>query len=236
VAGTVGSTDIHVLDDPAAVVAELMAEAARAGSTIVLTGGSTPRAAYEKAAELGGDWSGADLWFTDERCVPPDDEHSNYGMAARALLDRVSARGVHRMQGELGPHEGAAAYEEEIAAAFGAEPRFDLMLLGLGPDGHVASLFPGDAALGERERSVVGVDAPGMAPLVPRITLTLPAINRARDIVVLVTGEGKAEAVARAFGSPRPTPDVPASLVTPEDGTMTVLLDPGAASRLLRRT
>ena len=171
---------------------------------MVVTGGSTPRAAYERAAALLDDWSAVELWFGDERCVPPDHEHSNYGMVKAALLDRIEGRapGVHRMQGELGPGEGAARYEEEIAAAgFGeALPAFDLMLLGLGPDAHVCSLFPGDAALGERERRVVGVETPGMAPLVSRITLTLPVVNAARRIVVLVTGEDKAEAVRRAFG------------------------------------
>ena len=130
------------------------------------------------------------------------------------------------MQGEAGPAQGAAAYEREYEAA--GEPPFDLILLGLGPDAHTCSLFPGDDALGERERPVVGVETPGMAPFVSRITLTLPVVNASRRIVFLVTGEDKADAVARAF-SGRPDPMAPASLV---DGEVTVLLDEAAARRI----
>jgi len=227
--------EFRVVDDPAAPACELLAEAAGKGGHVVVTGGSTPRTTYERAAGLLDDWSAVELWFSDERCVPPDHEHSNYGMVKAALLDRIEGRapGVHRMEGELGPQAGAARYEEEIAAAgFGESlPAFDLMFLGLGPDAHVCSLFPGDPALGERERRAVGVETPGMAPLVSRITLTLPVVNAARRIVVLVTGEDKADAVRRAFSGP-PDPSAPGSLVQPESGSLEVLLDPAAASRL----
>jgi 6-phosphogluconolactonase len=227
--------ELRVVDDPSAPASELLAEAAGKGGHVVVTGGSTPRAAYERAAGLLDDWSAVELWFSDERCVPPDHEHSNYGMVKSALLDRIEGRapGVHRMEGELGPQAGAARYEEEIAAGgFGESvPAFDLMIVGLGPDAHVCSLFPGDPALGERERRVVGVETPGMAPLVSRITLTLPVVNAARRIVVLVTGEGKADAVRRAFSGP-PDPSAPGSLVQPESGSLEVLLDPPAASLL----
>jgi 6-phosphogluconolactonase len=227
--------ELRVVDDPAGPASELLVEAAGKGGHVVVTGGSTPRTTYERAAPLLDDWSAVELWFSDERCVPPDHEHSNYGMVKAALLDRIEGRapGVHRMEGELGHREGAARYEEEIAAAgFGDPlPSFDLMILGLGPDAHVCSLFPGDAALGERERRVVGVETPGMAPLVSRITLTLPVVNAARRIVVLVTGEDKAEAVRRAFSGP-PDPSAPGSLVQPESDSLEVLLDPAAASRL----
>lgn len=223
---------VQGLDDPAAAAAELLARRASAGGQIALAGGSTPRAAYEHAAELEADWSCATLWFGDERCVPPDHEHSNYGMAKRALLDRLRDRPrVERMEGELGPHEGAARYESRLRERLGDEPRLDLVLLGLGPDAHTASLFPRDPALSERERLVVGVDVPGMAPLVPRITLTLPAIAAAASVVFLVAGEDKAEAVARAFGG-RSSPDAPASLVAPAGGELVVLCDAAAASRL----
>jgi 6-phosphogluconolactonase len=229
------SAELTVVDDPAGPASELLAEAAGKGGHVVITGGSTPRAAYERAAGLLDDWSAVELWFSDERCVPPDHEHSNYGMVKAALLDRIEGRapGIHRMEGELGPHEGAERYEEEIAAAgFGESlPAFDLMILGLGPDAHVCSLFPGDSALGERDRRVVGVETPGMAPLVPRITLTLPVVNAARRIVLLVTGEDKAEAVRRAF-SDAPDPSAPGSLVRPESGSLELMLDPGAGSRL----
>jgi 6-phosphogluconolactonase len=212
-----------VSGDPAGRAARLLVEAA---GHVCVTGGSTPRAAYEQAAGARADWTGVDFWFTDERCVPPDHEHSNFRMAHEALLGRAEGATVHRMKGELGPGAGAAEYEREYEAA--GEPAFDLILLGLGPDAHTCSLFPGDDALGEQERPVVGVETPGMAPLVSRITLTLPVVSRSRRIVFLITGADKADAVARAF-SGRPDPMAPASLV---DGEVTVLLDEAAAARL----
>ena len=217
------NADIRVLDDPAQEAAQLLAAAS---GQLALTGGSTPKAAYELAAELRQDWSGVDFWFTDDRCVPPDHEHSNFGMADRALLSRAEGATVHRMRGELGPDEGAAAYETELDE-FGLDV-LDLTLLGVGPDAHICSLFPGDAALAERERRVVGVETPGMAPLVSRITLTLPVVNASVQIVFLVTGEDKAEAVRRVFAGP-PDPDAPGSLV---EGNVMALLDPAAAARL----
>jgi 6-phosphogluconolactonase len=212
-----------VSDDPAGAAAALLAEA---DGHISVTGGSTPRKAYERVAAERPDWSGVDVWFTDERCVPPDHEHSNFRMADEALLSRIEGATVHRMKGELGPERGAADYERELEEA--GRPVLDLILLGIGPDAHTCSLFPGDDALGERERPVVGVETPGMAPLVSRITLTLPVVNASRRIVFLVTGEDKADAVARAF-SGRRDPMAPASLV---EGNVTVLLDEAAARRL----
>jgi 6-phosphogluconolactonase len=215
--------DFQVSDDPAATAAALLAEV---GGPVCITGGSTPRKAYERAATARADWSGVDLWFTDERCVPPDHEHSNFRMVSEALLEHAAGATAHRMRGELGPGEGAADYEREYEAA--GRPDFELVLLGMGPDAHICSLFPGDDALGERERAVVGVETPGMAPLVARITFTLPVVNAARRIVFLVTGEDKAGAVARAF-SGRRDPMAPASLV---EGPVTVLLDAAAARGL----
>jgi 6-phosphogluconolactonase len=215
--------EVRVSDDPAKEAAELLAAAS---GHVALTGGSTPRAAYSQAAELRGDWSGVDFWFTDERCVPPDHEHSNFGMADRALLSGAKGATVHRMRGELGPDDGAAAYENELGE-FGPEA-LDLILLGVGPDAHICSLFPGDDALGERERRVVGVETPGMAPLVSRITLTLPMVNASARIVFLVTGEDKAEAMQRVLAGP-PDPRAPGSLVA--EGAL-ALLDPAAAARL----
>ena len=217
------NADIRVTDDPAQAAAELLASA---GGHVAITGGSTPRLAYERAAELREDWSGVDFWFTDERCVPPDHEHSNFGMAERALLSRAEGATVHRMRGELGHEDGATAYENELGE-FGPDA-LDLILLGVGPDAHICSLFPGDDALGERERLVVGVETPGMAPLVSRITLTLPVVNASRQVVFLVTGEDKAEAAARVFAA-RPDPRAPGSLV---EGDVIALLDPAAAARL----
>ena len=215
--------DLRVTDDPAQAAAELLAASA---GHVAITGGSTPRIAYERAAELRDDWSGVDFWFTDERCVPPDHEHSNFGMAERALLSRAEGATVHRMRGELGHEDGATAYENELGE-FGPAA-LDLILLGVGPDAHICSLFPGDDALGERERLVVGVETPGMAPLVSRITLTLPVVNASGQIVFLVTGEDKAEAAARVFAG-RPDPRAPGSLV---EGDAIALLDPAAAARL----
>jgi 6-phosphogluconolactonase len=223
---------VEIYDDPAPKAAELLVASAARGEQIVLTGGSTPRTAYRLAAEGGGDWSGCGLWFSDERCVPPDHEHSNFRMAHEALLSKVQPGMVHRMQGELGPEAGAKAYERELSDVFGAQgvPELDLILLGLGPDGHCASLFPNNPELGIRDRPVAGVEQPGMAPLVPRITLTLPVLNAGRRVVFLVAGEDKAEAVARAF-SGRPTPELPASLLEPQ-GEYVLLCDPAAAAHL----
>ena len=215
--------DFQVSEDPAAAAVALLAEAT---GQICITGGSTPRVAYERVAELRSDWSGVGVWFTDERCVPPDHEHSNFRMANEALLSGATGSTVHRMKGELGFGEGAADYEREYEAA--GEPTFELILLGLGPDAHTCSLFPGDDAVLERERPVVGVETPGMAPLVSRITLTLSVVNASRRIVFLITGADKADAVARAF-SGAPDVSAPASLV---DGEVTVLLDGAAAARL----
>jgi 6-phosphogluconolactonase len=227
-------TDTLVLKDPAAAAAERLAAAANAGGQIVLTGGSTPRVAYERLSRLNVDWSACTLWFGDERCVPPDDERSNFRMARDALLERLpgAAPEVRRIEGELGPDEGAATYERELRKAFGDQlPRFDLLLLGLGPDAHCASLFPHQPSLDERERLAVGIERPGLAPWIPRVTLTVPVINAAREVLFLVAGAEKAAAVEQAFAG-KPDRGAPASLIAPASGAMTVLLDPAAAGRL----
>jgi 6-phosphogluconolactonase len=224
---------IEIVPDPAAETAERVAAAASAGGHIALTGGATPQAAYERLAEMDVEWSGCELWFGDERCVPPADPRSNFGMAQKSLLDRLGERAppFHRMEGELGPYAGADAYERELRETVGeGMPVLDLILLGLGPDAHCASLFPGSPALEERSRAVVGVEEAGLEPFVPRITLTFPAINAARAVLFLVTGAEKADAVARAVGDPHPS--APASLVAPDSGNLTWLLDPAAAARL----
>jgi 6-phosphogluconolactonase len=207
----------EVLDDPAAAVAELLL--ATTGH-VVLTGGSSPKRAYELAAR--GDWSGKTVWFGDERCVPPDHEWSNYRMADEALLSRLDPRPeVFRM-------EDADSYEALVRERLGDEPAWDLLLLGLGPDSHCASLFPGKPEVEITDRLVVDVPEAGMEPQVPRITLTLPAINAARHVVFLVTGSSKREAVRRAFGED-PDPTSPAAHVRPRSGQMTVYLDPAAS-------
>src|SRR3954452_2567337 len=224
--------DVRVSDQLAEDAARLLVEAAERGGHIVITGGSTPKAAYNRAAELGADWSRTEIWFSDERCVGPEHEHSNFRMAQESLLSKIEPRAVHRMQGERGPGEGAAEYQKELAATFGDEavPQFDLIVLGIGPDAHCASLFPNNSELGIKDRSVAGVEQPGMAPLVPRITLTLPVLNAGAEVVFLVSGEEKAEAAAPAFNG-RPAPDAPSSLVQPR-GELILLCDAPAASHL----
>ncbi len=223
-----------IVDDPAAEAAERIAAVVRAGGHVALAGGNTPSASYERLAGMNLDWSACTLWFGDERCVPPDDERSNYGMAREALLDRIERDppDVRRIPGEEGADAAAGAYERELVTVFGdGPPALDLVLLGIGHDGHTASLFPGQPSLDERERSVVGVEEAGQEPYVPRVTLTLPAINAAREVFFLVVGEGKADPVARAFGA-EPSREVPSSLVAPDPGTLTLLLDAAAASKL----
>jgi 6-phosphogluconolactonase len=230
----VGERGIEIVDDVAGAAADRIADAVRAGAHIALSGGSTPKKAHEIVAERDLDWSNTTLWFSDDRAVPPDHEFSNYAMAKATLLDRIegSQPAVHRIEGELGHDEAANRYEATLRELLGLElPRIDLLLLGLGPDAHTASLFPGNPELGERERWVVGVPTPGMPPLVSRVTLTLPVLNAAHEVVFLVSGDDKAEAVARAFGD-APDPSAPASLVAPDPGNLTVLLDPPAAARL----
>jgi 6-phosphogluconolactonase len=230
--------EIEVVDDPGRACAAMLVGVAAGGGHIVLTGGSTPRAAYGEFVEavqaVGVDVSGSTMWFGDERCVAPDDERSNYAMAKAAMFDRLGADAlpaIHRMKGELGPAAGASDYEEQLRSA--GSPRFDLVLLGIGPDGHFASLFPDQSSLSERSRSVVGVEEAGLEPFVPRVSMTLPRLTHARQVVFLATGESKASAVAAAFGQDaKPDPHVPSSLVPPLAREVKVLLDQAAASQL----
>jgi len=224
--------EVRISDQLVEDAAQLLAEAAERGGRLVLTGGSTPKATYERLAQMGADWSGAEVWFSDERCVAPDHEQSNFKMANDALLSKIAPAEVHRMQGELGPEDGAIEYDKELSAVLGpgVVPEFDLILLGLGPDAHCASLFPNNPELGIRDANVAGVEQPGMAPLVPRITLTLPVLNAGRQVVFLVSGEEKAEAVARAFKG-TPGPDAPSSLLEPR-GEYVLLCDAAAAKHL----
>jgi 6-phosphogluconolactonase len=224
--------EVRISDQLTEDAARLLADAAERGGHLVITGGSTPKAAYNRVAELGADWSGAEIWFSDERCVAPDHEHANFRMAEESLLSKIAPRDVHRMQGERGPEQGAREYRDELTAVFGPDivPQFDLILLGIGPDAHCASLFPNNPELGIKDRPVAGVEQPGMAPLVPRVTLTLPVLNAGAQVVFLVSGEEKAEAVAKAFKH-TPGPDAPSSLVQPR-GDFVLLCDAGAAKRL----
>jgi 6-phosphogluconolactonase len=219
--------ELHIVDDPGAAVAELLAARARRGGSVVLTGGSTPGKAYELAAALAPDWSKVELWWGDERCVPPDDERSNYRLAKETLLDRLAEppAEVHRIRGELQPADAAGEYDHALDGVV-----LDLLLLGIGPDGHTASLFPGSPQLAIEDRRATSGPA-GLEPWVDRVTLTLPTLRAAGEVVFLVAGEGKAEAVARAFGG-EITPQIPASLVLLTSSPVRVFLDPPAASKL----
>ncbi len=221
--------ELVVLDtaaDVALAVAERLAAAARAGGHIALTGGTTPELAYEQAAKREPDWSDVELWWSDERCVPPDHELSNYHLAKRTLLDNLlsAPRAVHRIKGELGKDEAAAAYERELG-----DTEFDLELLGVGPDGHIASLFPNAPTLREQRRVLPA--EPGLEPFVDRVTLSLPALCSAREIVFALAGPEKADAAHRAFAS-EPSPQTPASLVRARSGRTVAILDRAAQADL----
>ena len=212
--------------EAAAVVAKRLSEAAREGGNIVLTGGKTPEQAYRQAAKEERDWSKVELWWGDERCVPPDDERSNFKLARDSLLTnvRVEPRAVHRIRGELGKEEAARAYEHELGDA-----RLDFLLLGVGPDGHVASLFPNAPTLSETARVLPA--EPGFEPFVDRVTLSLPALCAAKEILFLVAGEEKADAARRAFVE-GPHEDTPSSLVRAASGRTRAVLDRAAAAAL----
>jgi 6-phosphogluconolactonase len=219
--------EINVVDDPPLAVGELIAEQARNGGSIVLTGGSSVDRAYEHAARISPDWSGATVWWGDERCVSPDDDLSNYKLAKESLLDNLDAQpaAVHRIKGELPPEEGA----RELDSALDGE-ELDFLLLGLGPDGHCASLFPGSPQLEVTDHRAVSGPA-GLEPWVERVTMTMPTLQSAKRIVFIAGGESKADAVARAFGGDV-SHDVPASLTRLAAAPVEVYLDAEAASKL----
>lgn len=189
--------------------------------SVVITGGGTAEVVYPELARAGGDWSGVDVFFSDERCVPPDDPASNYGMAKRTLLDVVAPRTVHRMEGEIDPQEAAALYDELVVDAF------DLVVLGLGEDAHVAGLFPGSPGLLEAA-SCVAVDRPdGMQGL----SLTPPALLSGEFVIFVVAGAAKAEAVRRALAAEEDVMACPATLFR-DHGSVTFLLDEASAAAL----
>ena len=222
--------ELIVLDDAVAAArraGELLAEAAQDGGHIALSGGKSPEVAHETAASLAGDWRGVELWWGDERCVPPDDDRSNFALAKRTLLDQIDVQpaAVHRIRGELDPGEAAADYDAALAGV-----RLRLNLLGIGPDGHTASLFPHAPGLHERERLAI-VAEPGLEPHVMRVTMTPPMLANADCVLFLVTGEGKSDAVRRAFAEP-PSDATPASRIRSRGGQTIAVLDRGSASQL----
>jgi 6-phosphogluconolactonase len=240
------STAVRIFPDPAALAAEAAravaarssARAAEAGTfALALAGGRTPVALYEELAttyRLSVPWARIQIYWSDERYVPPGDPASNSRMAKEALLDRVPVRtpNVHPMPTGLpDPDDAAAAYESILRDRFApVGPLFDLALLGLGTDGHTASLFPGAPALAETGRWVV----PAVAPVAPaqRLTLTLAALNLAREVFFLVAGADKARAVARALEEGASTESCPAAGVRTAAGVTTWWLDAAAAAHL----
>jgi 6-phosphogluconolactonase len=232
----VSEIDVRIVDDPAAEVASLLVDIACAGGHVALAGGSTPKRAYELAAAGDEDFSASTMWLGDERVVPHDDPRSNLAMVRASLLTPMPEDRRPRLMPvdtALGPDAAAAAYESLLRETLGNHPRLDLVLLGLGPDAHTASLFPGKPALQETQRFLAGVPEAGMEPQVPRVTFTFPLINTAREVVFLVAGGDKAAAVRRAFGR-EPDDSAPAAHVRPGAGTLTVVLDKAAAAELER--
>jgi 6-phosphogluconolactonase len=252
-------TQVATLDDAeavalhaASVIARLLEEARerRGAAHLALSGGGTPARTYELLAQTLEDWDAVQVWFVDERCVPPEHEQSNYRLAAHTLLHPadIAPQRVHRMLGELGPQEGARRYAEELRShgfaadrhggaesgtgnAGAAEPtgsagtRLDVALLGIGPEGHVASLFPHAPALdaGADEPCVGVSDSPKPPP--QRITLTLPVLRAARNCLLIATGHEKAGAVSAMLGEP--SRSVPASLLAHE--RLSVIVDDDAS-------
>ncbi len=209
------------------------AVANRGAFRVTLSGGSTPKKLYSLLAgpefSTRIAWHAVHLFWGDERCVPPDDPESNYGMARHALLQRIPipAGNVHRMRGEIDPSRAAAEYEVLLRESFGIGPtelpRFDLVLLGLGEDGHTASLFPGTSALEETERLAVAVYVEKLNA--HRISLSLPVINRGAAVVFLVSGAGKRAIVARVLAGSGDYVELPAQRVRPTDGKLVWFLD-----------
>jgi 6-phosphogluconolactonase len=212
----------------------------RGAFTAALAGGATPRRLYERLgeADYAGqvDWQKVHLFWGDERCVPPDHPDSNFQMAKEALLDKVGipVENIHRMRGELPPTQSAEAYEAELKGFFMYQqwPRFDLVLLGMGEDGHTASLFPGSEALDENERWVVAVEhTTPPPPLVSRLTLTLPALNATRQVIFLVAGAGKAERLREVLKGERGK-KLPVQRIKPSEGKVLWEVDWEAGKRL----
>lgn len=242
-----GSSRIDVVETP-----ELLAErAADAFETacatavrksgrfaVALSGGKTPRAMLETLASRRLDWPSIHFFWSDERCVSPDDANSNFKMARDALFAHVNppAANVHRMKGELEPHEGARDYALGLKSFFAGPPIFDLVYLGLGPDGHTASLFPGTTALRVADEPCVANRVDGPVPSPWRLTLTYSAINAALDVIFLVEGTEKAGILQQVLEGPRDVERYPAQGIAPQAGELRWLVDSAAAALLHHNT
>jgi 6-phosphogluconolactonase len=247
------TAEIHILPD-ASALAEFAAGqciaiandslTARGQFSISLAGGSTPCQLYTLLAQpdrmVQIDWSRVQVFWGDERCVPPDDPNSNYLLARQAFLEHVPlpAENIHRVIGELDPDQAALGYENELRHVFSEAvyPRFDLVLLGLGEDGHTASLFPGSPALTETKRLVFPVEHHlPPPPLVTRISFTLAVINAAANVLFLVSGSGKAAIFSQVLQNQAGRPLMPAQMIHPKDGRLIWAADRPAAVEYLKQ-
>jgi 6-phosphogluconolactonase len=236
---------IKVLPNPTEVAREAAdrvlaaaksAVASRGSFSIALSGGSTPKALYELLAaepyKSQFPWADTEIFFGDERCVPPDHKDSNYKMAREALLSKVPipATSVHRMKGEFEAEAAATEYERILRERFQGTEGIDVVLLGMGDDGHTASIFPGTSATREKVKPVVGYFADNSSTGKSwRITLTAPFINRAGEVLFLICGASKAKRLAEVLEGPRDPERLPFQLITPSPGQLTLLLDTAAA-------
>ncbi len=210
---------------------------ARGRFSVALSGGSTPRIIFRQLADEAFarrvNWGAVHIFWSDERCVPPDHPDSNFRLARESLLSPlgVAESNIHRIEGELPPAEAAARYDARLRAFFGdAPPSFDLIHLGLGEDGHTASLFPGTAALAETEPKVVANDAPQLGAT--RITFTAPLINAARAVEFFVTGSAKARILREVLTGDDPKYRYPSQMIRPRPGTLAWLVTADAATQL----
>jgi 6-phosphogluconolactonase len=221
-------------------IASLLAECvqARGRAMIALSGGGTPRHVYRALAsdslQPGVPWENVHVFWGDERCVPPDHPESNFGMANETLLSRlkIPAGNIHRIMGEKNPQDAARRYDEELRRTFPVDglelPKFDVMLLGLGDDGHTASLFPGTPVIEQQRWLAIAVRPNGQETA--RITLTFPVINNSRHVLFLVSGKGKSPILAEVLHGSGTM--LPAQLVSPVDGELRWLVDQDAASQI----
>lgn len=219
-------TKVFPNDSYAQNAARTIADALPGSGSVVLTGGTTAEKVYGALAKHDLSWERLDVLFSDERCVPPGDPASNYGMAERLLFHNRAPKTVHRMRGEDPPDHAAEQYDGSIGPL--VEAGLDVVLLGMGADAHICALFPGSRALDETSRLCTPVDRPdGMTGL----SLTPPAVLSGKKILLIVTGEGKAATVARVINGGDPVPTTPARLLA-QHPDVTFLLDEGAASHL----
>jgi 6-phosphogluconolactonase len=213
-----------------------LAMAERGAFYVALSGGNTPRRMYEMLGQeplrTEISWSDTFIFFSDERCVPPDDEQSNYRMVQRTLLNNIPIppANVHRIRGEVDPGIAANEYASLLRTDLGGQPHFDLMMLGLGEDGHTASLFPGTPPDTDDEALVRAVYV--QSQIMWRVTMTPKLINMARNVLFAVEGPDKAQILADVFEGPRDPVKYPAQIVAPLSGHLTWFADEMAAGML----